>query len=158
MVKRAPFVANDKKCLFGLREVHFAQPHGAILNGIRKKISDLGRAAAGELGKGYRTPEGLWEWLLERNDVIMDDEQGLKDGELIKALRAGNVMNHYQFKGEIISQTMTMELTGRLERDGVGLEFREHLPAYMRTIDRKLENDFNESTRWGMQIHMIIHG
>ena len=45
-------------------EVHFAQPMGDILTGDRMQIGDIYRAAPVEPGKGCRTPEGLWGWLL----------------------------------------------------------------------------------------------
>ena len=50
-----------------------------------------------------------------------------------------------------------MELAGRLGRGAQDLPFREKSPMYLLTVDRQLRNEFNESARWGMQIHVILH-
>ena len=43
------------------------------LNGCSEEIGDLDRIDPAKLGKVYRTPEGLWGWLLEKNDLLMYD-------------------------------------------------------------------------------------
>lgn len=149
MVKCEPFVAIGKKWLFELRQVHFAQPSGPVLTDIRKRSSDLDREAPTELLKGCRTPEGLrWRFLGE-NDVLMDDEQGLADGDPILAFRASSIVNTYQLTGKILRQPNAMDYAERLERDGQGLDFRGGFPLYLRTSDRELQNGFVESTRLG---------
>ena len=53
----------NKKRLFDLLWLHYAQSEGGMLPGVRMQIDDLDRVAAVELWKFYQTPEGLWEWL-----------------------------------------------------------------------------------------------
>ena len=159
MVNSDPFVVIDKTWLFELLEVHFAPSKGIVLTDIRNQIRDLDRAPPTELGKGYRTPGCLSGWFLGKNDVLIEDGQCLTDSALIKAHRASNVANTYQFRGEIIRQAATMEFAGRLEREEQDLEFHEDFSAYLRTIARKLQRVYNGSIRGGgLQIHMIIHG
>ena len=100
------------------------QSKGAILTDIRKQIIDLDRVAPVELRNVYRNHEGLRGQFVEKNDVLMEAEQVLTDGELIKAFRACITLRNYQFKGAIIRQAATMEFAGRLERDGKDLGFR----------------------------------
>ena len=76
MIKDEHFVSINTKWLFGFPEEHFSQAKGDIVTDIRKKISDLCRSVPTEIGKGYRTPEGLWGWMLQKNDVLMDDGKG----------------------------------------------------------------------------------
>ena len=123
---------------------------GAILTDIRNRIRDLDREAPAELCKVYRTPECLREWSLEMNDVLIEDGQFLTDIVLIKAVRSINIANTYQFRGGIIRQSMTMVAAGRFERREEGLECRDgdDLSSYLRTIDRQLQNEFNESSRF----------
>ena len=78
--------------------MHFAQSKGSILTDLRQLIGDLDRASPIEIGKGFRTPEGLWEWLLGKNGVLMDTGQCLTGGWLIRAFRASDILNTYQFK------------------------------------------------------------
>ena len=59
MINEDPFVAINKTWLSDMMEVHFSQSKGDSLSDVRNKISDPGKVAAVELGKGYRTPEGL---------------------------------------------------------------------------------------------------
>ena len=89
----------DKKWLFELLEVHFPQPKGTILPDNRNKIMDLDTATPAELGKGYGTPELFMGLLLEKNDFLMEAEQGLTGVGLIRGLRTGNIMGAYQFEG-----------------------------------------------------------
>ena len=42
-----------------------------------------------------------------------------------------------------------MEFAGRLERRAEDMEFRGGFSVYLRTTGRQLQNEFNESTRWG---------
>ena len=96
--------------------------------------------------------------LLGKNDVIKDDEQGLTDGELVKAFRAGNIVDirHNivdicQFKCEIIRLTTTMDYAERMERDEQDMEFSANFAVYLRTIDSKLQHEFNgNNIRWGV--------
>ena len=122
---------------------------GALLTDIRNKIREMGKETPTELDKGGRTHEGLSGCSLGKTVLLLDDEQGLTDGEPIKACVTCSIPNAYQFKGEIIRQTMTMELAGRLARDEQDMEFRGGFSAYLRTIDRKLQNGLGESVRWG---------
>ena len=120
------------------------------LTGVREQIGDLDREAPIELCKGYRTPGCLWEWLLGKGDVLVDDGKGLTDGDLIKAFRASNILGTYQFENEIIRRTMTMYIAERMGCEEQDVESRENFPAYLRPIGRKLQNEFNENnTRWG---------
>ena len=71
---------------------------GIYLNGRSGEIGDLDRAVPVELGKVYRSPEGLWRWLLAKNDVLRDDGLGITDSDRIKAIRTSNILETYQFK------------------------------------------------------------
>ena len=83
MVKGDPFVVIGETWLVALLEVHLAQSEGIILTDIRMRIIDLYTVTQKELGNGYRAPECLRRWLLEKNDVLVDDAKGLTDGEII---------------------------------------------------------------------------
>ena len=96
-----PFVVIDKEWLFGLSEARSAQSMGCVLSGVRNQINDMDKVAAVELGKGYRPPEALCEWWLEKNDVLAEACQCLTDSQLIKALRASNILRTYQFTMEL---------------------------------------------------------
>ena len=89
---------------------------GSILTDIRKEIRDPDRATPTELGTCYRTPEGIWAYLLRKNDILMGDGQGLADGVLVKAFRASNILNAYQFRNEIIRQTAPVDFAERMDR------------------------------------------
>ena len=52
-----------------------------------------------ELGEGCQSPEGLLGRLLEKNDVLTDENQGLKDSEMIKAFRTSDIVRNYRPKG-----------------------------------------------------------
>ena len=73
-----------------------------------KKIGDLDKVSTIELGKGYRAPEGLWEWLLGKNDALGESGRCVGDIELIKAFRASNIVRTYRFNSEITRKTMTI--------------------------------------------------
>ena len=84
------------------------------------------------------------------NDVSVETNQGIKDGELVKAFRATNIANRYMFKGDVILQTATVDFVTHLELGLVGVKFRGKCPSYMRQIDRQLRNESNEmNSRWG---------
>ena len=119
--------------------MHFAQSKGPILTDVRKRIFDLDRAAPSELGKAYRHPDGLRGCLLGKNDVLMNDGQGLTDSELIKTSRVSNIFRAYQFIYEITRQTATMDFAAQMSRGGEDMGFREHFSLYMRTTGSQLQ-------------------
>ena len=86
--------------------------------------------------------------LLEGNDVLMEDGPCVTHGELIKAFKASNIGSTYQFRGGDIRETMDMEFTGRLGREGV-LKFLGGISVYLRPIGRQLRSEFNGSSRCG---------
>ena len=51
---------------------------------IRRRIKNANRIPHAEMGEGGKNPEGIWEWLLGKNDVLMEAGRGLEDGELIE--------------------------------------------------------------------------
>ena len=95
------------------------------------------------------------------NDVSAEENQGLNEGELIKAFRASNIMTHYRLLGEVIRQAATIDFVTHLER---GVEYREPsgmFPSYLRQIDRQLQNDFTGGVGiqdGDSQIHMATRG
>ena len=129
--------------------MHFAQPIGSILTDMRMPIRDLDRAAPTELGECYSKPEVLRGRLLGKHDVLMGDEQGLTNGELLKSPRARNIVETYQFNSEIVRKTATMDVAERLGLGGQDLEFRGNFSAYLQTVGRKLPNEFSGNTRCG---------
>ena len=124
---------------------------GGNFPGVRKKIGDLDQVSALELGKGYQTPESLRVRLLGKSDVLQEDGQCLSDIELVKAFRASNVVKTYRFKGKIRRRTATIESPAHLERGLEGQKRHGNSPAYMRTIDRQLQNELSgDNSRCGV--------
>ena len=80
---------------------------GAILTDGRNQISDLDKVREKDLGKGRRTPEGLREWLLGNNAVIVEAKQFLSDYELVTSFMSGNITNAYQFRDEVTMHALT---------------------------------------------------
>ena len=159
MINAVTFVAINKHRLFDFAEVHFAQPKGDILTGVRQKIGDLDRAPPVDLCKGYRIPEGLRGWLLEKHDVLRDDGQGLTDSEITKAFRASNITNTYPFKNEIMRKTTTVDFAAQMGSGEEDVEFGGISPEYLRTVGRRLQtNLMGIITDGEMQIHMAIRG
>ena len=93
------------------------------------------------------------------NDVAVEANQDLKDGELVKAFRTSNIANRSMFTGEVIRQTATVYFVTHLGR-GVGRSnFRGEVSSYLRQMDRQLQNEFNGGIRDGdSQIHMVARG
>ena len=60
------FAATDKKWLFALLELLYAQYAGEALSGVMAQIDNLERISPLELGKCYQKPEGLRGWFLEK--------------------------------------------------------------------------------------------
>ena len=115
------------------------------MSDVRNPIGDLDKAAHAEIGKWYRAPGGLWGWLLGKNDVLMGDAQCLTDSEIVKSYRASNILRTDQFKDAIIRQAMTMDFAAHLERCVEGMGFCGGFDPYLRTIERRLQNEFNEN-------------
>ena len=63
-----------------------------------KQIKDLDNVADLELGKGYQTSDGIWGWVLEKNDVLAEAGRRLTDSELIKAFRASKIVKHIDLR------------------------------------------------------------
>ena len=66
------------------------------------KISRLNKIAPTELGVGCQNPECLRGWFLEKNIVLTDANQGLRDSEPIKAFRTSDIVANYRLKDEVI--------------------------------------------------------
>ena len=89
-------------------------------------------------------------WLLGKNEVLTEDGQCLTDGKLIKAIRASNIAEAYQFKSAIVRRNATTDFAGRMGSGAQDMEFRGNFSSYLRGIGRQLRNDFNANcTRWG---------
>ena len=54
--------------------------------------------------------------MLEKNEVLVEPEQGLTDYEIATTRRNSNVMNHYQSRNVVVMETLTMEFATQLER------------------------------------------
>ena len=67
----------------------------------------------------------------------MGDGQCLEGGGFIRDSRTSNILGAYQFTGEVVRQTMTMDFAGRMERDEQGMGRRG---AYRYICDRLVEN------------------
>ena len=79
----------------------------------------------------------------------MEAGQRLTHSELMTPIRDSNILRTYQFKEAIARRTMTMDIAADLELGLADQEFRGNFPAYRRTIDRQLQNEFNENNaRW----------
>ena len=144
-------MAIGKNWLFDLLEIHFDQSEGEVLSDIRTQIGNLDRIDPLELGGGYQTPGGLRGWILGKNDVMVEDNHGLKDSALAKAFRTINVVNNYRFKDEAIRQTKTVDFVTHLARGAGDQKFRGGFSPYMRAIGRHLRNEFNgHNSRWGI--------
>ena len=101
--------------MFGLFKLRYRQSEGEILSDIRPQISSLNKIAPIELGKCGQNPECLWGRLLEKEDVLMGANQGLKYGGLIKAFIASDVVGNYLFKEEAIRRAASVDFFIRLE-------------------------------------------
>ena len=58
-------------------------------------------------------------------------------------------MHTYRIKGRIRSQAASAEFVQRAESDVQDLRHRSDSQVYFRTIDRQLQNDMGEQSRWG---------
>ena len=111
----------------------------------------MDKVAALEIAKCYRTPEGLWGRLLEKNDALAEDGRGVTDSELIKAFMARNIARTYRFKSEIARKTMAVDFAAHLKPGFEDQKLRAVAPVYLRKIDRQLQNESSESnSRWGV--------
>ena len=73
----------------------------------------------------------------------MESGQCLTDSELMKALRARNILGTYQFKESITRQTTTVDFAAQSGRGVEDLEFRGNFLSCLRTIGRQLQNELN---------------
>ena len=88
----------NKQRLFDLLEIHYKRPTGQLLSEIRHRLRSLGKIAPVELGDGGKKPEGIWEWLLSKDGVLMEEGQGLTVGDVIKAFRTSGICKNYRFR------------------------------------------------------------
>ena len=118
-------------------------------------MNDPDKVATCELGKDCRTPEGLLEWLLDKNDVSIEEELGLPYSELIDAGRNSNITNTYQFRAEITGKTTTMEFARKMESEVPYLNNRGDPQCICATkIDSCEGISVNTLDGW-MHLHMI---
>ena len=59
-----------------------AKYKGIILANVRAQISKLDVIAPAELGGGVRNPEGIWEWLLCENEILVG---GIDDYQIVNS-------------------------------------------------------------------------
>ena len=104
-----------------------------------------------ELGGGGTNPEGIWGWLLGKNNVLMEEGQGLTGGGLIKAFRTSDIFKNYRLNEEVLRRTTYIDSVTRTESDLDGQSSRGDFPTYLRSISRILQNEFNDqqSSIWG---------
>ena len=136
-----------KKWLFYLVELRHGDTRG-ILENVRMQIIELEKGAPEELGNGVRNPGRLCGWLSGKT-IFGWGKRGLSDYELTKSFRRSRILRTYPFKGEIWRRATSVGNTKRL---GIGEPYRdvrEEPQVYLRTIDRQLQNELIEQSRWG---------
>ena len=79
----------------------------------------------------------------------VEANQGLKEGELIKAFMNSNIMKNYRFKGAVIRQNETVDFVTHLEHGAEDVGFRGRFSSYLRQIDRKMRDGFNGGFKMG---------
>ena len=53
------------------------QSYGVVLANVRSQIHNLYVLDPEELGKGVRDPDGLWEFLLGKNEILVFGKPGV---------------------------------------------------------------------------------
>ena len=89
-----------------------------------------------------------------KNDVLMEEGQGLTDGGLIKAFRRSEIFKNYRLREEAMRRTATIDFVTHTHIDFHDKGIRDQFPTYLRPcqligISR---NEFNEhkSSNWGL--------
>ena len=85
--------------------------------------------------------------MLGKNDSPVDAGWGLADYELVTSFSNCNIMGTYQFRDDFIRQTVEMEFANQLARGLDGREYRDYSPAYLRTSNKRLQDDFYGNSR-----------
>ena len=122
---------------------------GVVLANVSWRINKLGFVASGDLGKCVRHPEGMRRRLLCRDGILAEENHALADYELTTAFHRSRILIHYQFKDEAWRQTASVGNTQILEREEPDLQSREQFLAYLRTIDRQMQNEMGGRNRRG---------
>ena len=73
-------------CMLDISSGHLKGPQGILIGRVWEQIQHLGVVLQKDLGKGVRNPDFLRGWLLRNNDVVVTENQGLSDCELIKGV------------------------------------------------------------------------
>ena len=76
---------------------------------IRRQIKSWGKIAPIALWEGGTNPEGIWEWLFCKNDVLMEEGQCLTDGGLIRAFRTIDIFKNYRFSAGAMRHTTSTD-------------------------------------------------
>ena len=82
---------------------------------IWHRVNISGETAHIELGEGGTIPDGICEWLLGRNGVLVEACQGLTDGELIKSFSTSDIFKNYRFREEAMRRTTPVALDTHTE-------------------------------------------
>ena len=61
------------------------------------------------------------------------------DYELFTPFRNRNITNSYQFRDEVVRQTLTMAPANKLEREAPDMQFREYSLLFLRAIGKSYE-------------------
>ena len=82
----------------------------------------------------------------------MDANQGLKDIEMIKAVRTSDVVENYRRRDDAIRHAKSIDFVIHLELVREEKNSREKRPTHMRSNSRILRNEFNNAhnSRFGM--------
>ena len=126
---RKDYVLIGKKWLSALLELHYKQSNGQVLAEIRSRIKNADRISKLELLGGGEKPDGIWEWLLGKNDVLMEACQGLVGGALINAFRSSDVFKNYRFREEIMRRATAIDFVTHTESVRRDQDFRAESPG-----------------------------
>ena len=149
--RRKDYVVINDHWFFDLFEIHYKQSTCQLLSGLRHPIKSSGEISPIELGAGGTNPEGISEWLLGKNDVLVGAGRGLADGGLIKALRTIDILKHYRVRGGEIRRTTSIHLDTHTESDLGRQCLSGDFSTYLRPINRISQDEFNEKQipNWG---------
>ena len=68
------------------------------------------------------------------------------------ACRGSRISQQYPFRDEITRETTSMETTKRLGSYETALEFRGDSLVYFRAVDRRMQSELREQSRWGGEV------
>ena len=130
---RNVYAAGWGKWMFDLLKLRYQKSPRVDLIGHKNHISSLVKIAPTELGGCCRKPGCLRRRILEKNDVLMGGNQGLKDIDLTKAFRASDVVRNYSFNGEATRRAAPVDFVIHLEL-GLGDKNLREIPPIVYEI------------------------